>query len=85
MRTSYLVCYDICDDKRLRKVFQIMRGYGLTPSYLIIVVWHVSGQNENRPVGPARCPPIWPTRRPSPTEYRKHPPAFDGGAKHNRT
>lgn len=28
MRTSYLVCYDICDDKRLRKVFQAMRGYG---------------------------------------------------------
>lgn len=28
MRTSYLVCYDICDDKRLRKVFQLMRGYG---------------------------------------------------------
>lgn len=28
MRTSYLVCYDICDDKRLRKVFQILRGYG---------------------------------------------------------
>lgn len=28
MRTSYLVCYDICDDKRLRKVFKIMRGYG---------------------------------------------------------
>ncbi|HWB87252.1 MAG TPA: CRISPR-associated endonuclease Cas2 [Bryobacteraceae bacterium] len=28
MRTSYLVCYDISDDKRLRKVFQIMRGYG---------------------------------------------------------
>ncbi len=28
MRQSYLVCYDICDDKRLRKVFQIMRGYG---------------------------------------------------------
>lgn len=28
MRNSYLVCYDICDDKRLRKVFQIMRGYG---------------------------------------------------------
>ncbi len=26
MRTSYLVCYDICDDKRLRKVFQTMRG-----------------------------------------------------------
>jgi CRISPR-associated protein Cas2 len=28
MRTSYLICYDICDDKRLRKVFQTMRGYG---------------------------------------------------------
>jgi CRISPR-associated protein Cas2 len=28
MRTSYLVCYDICDDKRLRKVFQLMRGFG---------------------------------------------------------
>jgi CRISPR-associated protein Cas2 len=28
MRSSYLVCYDICDDKRLRKVFQVMRGYG---------------------------------------------------------
>jgi CRISPR-associated protein Cas2 len=28
MRTSYLVCYDICDDKRLRKIFQLMRGFG---------------------------------------------------------
>jgi len=28
MRKSYLVCYDICDEKRLRKVFKIMRGYG---------------------------------------------------------
>ncbi len=28
MRFSYLICYDICDEKRLRKVFQIMRGYG---------------------------------------------------------
>ena len=28
MRTSYLVCYDICDEKRLRKVFRIMRGFG---------------------------------------------------------
>jgi CRISPR-associated protein Cas2 len=28
MRKSYLVCYDIADDKRLRKVFKIMRGYG---------------------------------------------------------
>ncbi len=28
MRTSYLVCYDICDDKRLKKVFKLMRGFG---------------------------------------------------------
>lgn len=28
MRTSYLVCYDISDEKRLRKVFQAMRGFG---------------------------------------------------------
>ena len=28
MRTSYLICYDICDEKRLRKVFQTMRGFG---------------------------------------------------------
>lgn len=28
MRTTYLVCYDICDAKRLRMVFQVMRGYG---------------------------------------------------------
>jgi len=28
MRTSYLVCYDISNEKRLRKVFQAMRGYG---------------------------------------------------------
>jgi CRISPR-associated protein Cas2 len=28
MRHSYLVCYDIADDKRLRKVFKTMRGWG---------------------------------------------------------
>ena len=28
MRNSYLVAYDIADDKRLRKVFQTMRNYG---------------------------------------------------------
>jgi len=36
MRSSYLVTYDIADDKRLRQVFQTMRGYGdhLQFSYL---------------------------------------------------
>ena len=28
MRRSYLVCYDISDDKRLRRVFRAMRAYG---------------------------------------------------------
>jgi CRISPR-associated protein Cas2 len=28
MRGSYLVCYDISDEKRLRQVFQVMRGWG---------------------------------------------------------
>jgi CRISPR-associated protein Cas2 len=28
MRSTYLVCYDICDDKRLKKVFRTMRGFG---------------------------------------------------------
>lgn len=28
MRNVYLVCYDICDDKRLRRVFKTLRDYG---------------------------------------------------------
>ncbi len=28
MRTSYLITYDISDDKRLRNVFKLMRGFG---------------------------------------------------------
>lgn len=28
MRLLYIVTYDICDDKRLRAVFRLMRGYG---------------------------------------------------------
>ena len=28
MRISYLICYDISDDKRLRKVFKAMRNFG---------------------------------------------------------
>jgi CRISPR-associated protein Cas2 len=28
MRATYLVCYDISDDKRLRKVFQTCRDFG---------------------------------------------------------
>jgi CRISPR-associated endonuclease Cas2 len=28
MRSTYLVCYDVADDKRLRKVFKTMRDFG---------------------------------------------------------
>lgn len=28
MRNTYLVCYDICNDKRLRKVYKTMRDFG---------------------------------------------------------
>lgn len=28
MRTTYLVCYDITDDKRLRRVFKTCKNYG---------------------------------------------------------
>jgi CRISPR-associated protein Cas2 len=35
MRKSFLICYDISDDKRLRKVFQTMRGYGNHLQYSI--------------------------------------------------
>ncbi len=27
-RLAYIVCYDICDPGRLRKVYKAMRGYG---------------------------------------------------------
>ena len=28
MRQAFIVTYDVCDPKRLRKVYKIMRGYG---------------------------------------------------------
>ncbi|MCS6774110.1 MAG: CRISPR-associated endonuclease Cas2 [Anaerolineae bacterium] len=28
MRTVYIVTYDVSDDKRWRKVFEVMKGYG---------------------------------------------------------
>lgn len=28
MRQTYIVAYDICDPKRLRTVFKLMKGYG---------------------------------------------------------
>lgn len=28
MRTAYIVTYDICEPKRLRRVYRVLRGYG---------------------------------------------------------
>jgi CRISPR-associated protein Cas2 len=28
MLNLYLVCYDICDDKRVKTVFKVMKGFG---------------------------------------------------------
>ena len=34
-RTTYLVCYDITDDKRLRRVFKLCRNYGTHLQYSV--------------------------------------------------
>jgi len=28
MRNVFLVCYDVCNDRRLKRVYKAMRGYG---------------------------------------------------------
>jgi CRISPR-associated protein Cas2 len=48
MRTSYLICYDICEDKRLRKVFQTMRNYGDHLQYSVF-------ECQLTPIDLARC------------------------------
>lgn len=35
MRRTYLVCYDISDDVRLRKVHRVMRGFGVRLQYSV--------------------------------------------------
>ncbi len=35
MRNTYLVCYDIRDDKRLRKVYKTMRDWGEPIQYSV--------------------------------------------------
>ncbi len=37
MRTLYLVCYDITSDRRLRKVYRIMNGYGDPVQYSVFL------------------------------------------------
>ena len=35
MRTTYLICYDIGDEKRLRRVFKICKDYGSHLQYSV--------------------------------------------------
>ncbi|ACY17342.1 CRISPR-associated endonuclease Cas2 [Haliangium ochraceum] len=34
-RTTFIVCYDICDARRLRLVYKVMRGYGQHLQYSV--------------------------------------------------
>jgi CRISPR-associated protein Cas2 len=35
MRTTFLICYDISDEKRLRRVFKICKDYGSHLQYSV--------------------------------------------------
>ena len=48
MRHTYLVCYDIRDDKRLRKVFKTMRDFGDHLQYSVF-------ECQFTPIDLARC------------------------------
>lgn len=37
MRNRYIVSYDICDPKRLRRVFKAMRGFGDALQYSVFL------------------------------------------------
>jgi CRISPR-associated protein Cas2 len=37
MRRRFLVCYDICDDGRLRRVHKAMKGYGEHLQYSVFI------------------------------------------------
>lgn len=37
MRSLYLTCYDVCDAKRLRKMFKVMRGFGNHLQYSVFL------------------------------------------------
>ena len=35
MRTTYLICYDISNEKRLRRVFKVCKDYGVHLQYSV--------------------------------------------------
>lgn len=36
-RRRYLIAYDICDDRRLRRTFKLMKGYGTPLQYSVFL------------------------------------------------
>jgi CRISPR-associated protein Cas2 len=48
VRSTYLVCYDICNDKRLRQVFKTMRDFGDHLQYSVF-------ECQFTPIDLARC------------------------------
>ncbi len=48
MRRTFLVCYDICDPKRLRKVFKTMRNFGDHLQYSVF-------ECQMNPIDLAKC------------------------------
>ena len=62
MRNVYLVCYDVADDKRLRKTYRKMRGFGDPLQYSVFrcelspverqlmkeALWSLLNWNEDR-------------------------------------
>ena len=37
MKRDYLVTYDICDDKRLRRTFEAVKGFGIHVQYSVFL------------------------------------------------
>jgi len=48
MRSTYIVTYDICDDKRLRRVYKAMRDFGDHLQYSVF-------ECQFTPIDLARC------------------------------
>lgn len=35
MKSTYIVSYDVCDPKRLRRIFKLMKGWGIPVQYSV--------------------------------------------------
>lgn len=39
MKRDYLVTYDICDNKRLRRIFEAVKGFGIHMQYSVFLCY----------------------------------------------